>query len=533
MKIRQMVKENRFFLLGIVLVWLLGIKHLVDTKKGAVESGELWLVTNYRVLFIFVIVILCLLGWMILVQQRLPIEKLFLLSAISLGFIYSLVLPPLSAPDEVSHYISAYKLSNQLMGKAATQEHGLVYIRKEDYHIENIWDIDLGKDQKPEILGQFLDQDTYVDIHERGFFGNVDKTQAISNQWTVNTTPLAYIPQAVGITIARILNLSAIGLLFMGRWCNLLFYAFLTYLAMRRLPFGKEVLFGVSLLPMVLHLGGSMSYDVMILAMSFYFTAICMDLTYCKEKVSIKDILLLAAVIVVLAPCKIVYSVVLGFCLLIPPRKFGSKKAYLASAAFVLAAFLASMILVNSQTVVHYVKESESYIEWAQETGYSFAYLVYNPNVVFEMLYNTIIWQSKDYHLNMIGLSLGNMDPVLNVPYLLILAFSACLLVLMFRKPGEQLIVSKGRRVWILLVCGAGIAAIMFSMLLAWTPVGAKTIEGVQGRYFLPFLPAILFCLKNDWIVLTKSADRKILFGMCLMNGYILLRLFSIVTMRL
>ena len=39
-------------------------------------------------------------------------------------------------------------------------------------------------------------------------------------------------------------------------------------------------------------------------------------------------------------------------------------------------------------------------------------------------------------------------------------------------------------------------------MLIAWTPLSSRVINGVQGRYFLPFLPVLLLALKNDWVVL-------------------------------
>ena len=73
----------------------------------------------------------------------------------------------------------------------------------------------------------------------------------------------------------------------------------------------------------------------------------------------------------------------------------------------------------------------------------------------------------------------------------------------------------------------------MLSMLLAWTPIGSKVISGVQGRYFLPFLPVLLMALKNDALVLTRERNRKILYLMCCTDVYVALRLYSIVSMRL
>ena len=55
-----------------------------------------------------------------------------------------------------------------------------------------------------------------------------------------------------------------------------------------------------------------------ILGLTFYFTAVCLDLAYEKEQVRVRDSLTLAAVIFVLGPCKMVYAAVMGLCLLIP-----------------------------------------------------------------------------------------------------------------------------------------------------------------------------------------------------------------------
>ena len=96
---------------------------------------------------------------------------------------------------------------------------------------------------KAKVLGQELTEETYRFIREKGLAGSGEEGEAVSYQLPVRTTPLAYLPQALGITLARLLGLGGLGLLYMGRLFNLLFLAGMGYLAMRRMPFGKEVLF--------------------------------------------------------------------------------------------------------------------------------------------------------------------------------------------------------------------------------------------------------------------------------------------------
>lgn len=72
----------------------------------------------------------------------------------------------------------------------------------------------------------------------------------------------------------------------------------------------------------------------------------------------------------------------------------------------------------------------------------------------------------------------------------------------------------------------------MFSMLLAWTPVGSSVINGVQGRYLLPILPVLLLTLKNDHVVRTDWNDETLLYVMIGLDVYVALRIFSIVCLR-
>lgn len=546
---RKLHKGGYAVIIGAAVLLVLAVLHLLDTRAGALESGDGWLVGNYLRVVAVAIGAVTLSGILLL---KCRLETVFLTAVLLFGALYLYVLPPLSAPDEIRHYISAYQLSNRMMGLPAAGEDGRVPIREEDWFAEDAnrdyrayvtGDGALATDEEgaedARVLGQMLTEETYRLIEEKGlFFYEEPRPESgngtvLSNHLPVVTTPFGYLMPAVGITLARLLGLNSLCLMYLGRLMNLVFFAVVSYFAMKRLPFGKEVLFGVCLLPMTLHLAASFSYDVLLLAGLFYFTAHCLYLAYQAERVRAVDVLILALVMAVAGPCKMVYAPLMGLCLLIPVRKFGGKGKWLLSAVCVAGAWAVAMILVNSQTVASYATETENYISWAEEAGFTLGMLVHQPVKLIQMFYNTLVWQAEHWHLTAIGAYLGNVDLVLDVPYLVILLLTGCLLMLAFRKPGESLVLTGGKRLWIWFLCAACAGATMFSMLLAWTPISSNIICGVQGRYFLPFLPILLLSWKNDFVVLTKNADRSILYLMCCANGYILMRLFSIVSMRL
>lgn len=533
---------------GIGVVLLLAAWHFLDVKDGLFQTGRTWLYGWYIAAVLWGVASLGLLGYLAVARDFRRPERFFAASCLLLGLLYMVVLPPLSAPDEVSHYISAYQLSNRFLRKEAADSQGRVYIRAQDAWAEDLEDVlaDDGsgviREGDTVIVGQTVEQDTYELIRQRGL-GGQDAGQQSGNQPggnqpvpsyqpAVRTTPLAYIPQALGISMGRLLGLGTLGLMFLGRIFNLLFYCTVGFFAVRRIPLGKEVLCGVGLLPMSLHLAASMSYDVMILALSGYFLAACLDLAYRAERVRGRDVAVLAAVLAVMGPCKMVYGVIAGWCLLIPVKKFGGRGKWALSAAAVLGAFGAAMAVVNLQTVALYTGIQDRYITWAQEPGYSFAQLIHSPLKVLRLCYNTLTGYGEQLYSGMIGSMMGNMDPVLNVPYVVILGLTALLVVLTLRKPGEPLLIRKGQKLWIWFLAFLCLGALMFSMLLTWTPLSATMIQGVQGRYLLPFLPALLLTIKNDRLVRTAGRDGGILFAMACMDVYAILRIFSIVCLR-
>lgn len=130
---------------GIVLaaglVLLLGLWHLTDVRAGVVASGDRWLYGYYIWLLLFGMVFLAMSGYQMCAGRQWSLERFFVWAALGLGIMFCIVLPPLSAPDEASHYISAYQLSNRLLGREACTEDSQVYIRPQDCLIEDMTDI--------------------------------------------------------------------------------------------------------------------------------------------------------------------------------------------------------------------------------------------------------------------------------------------------------------------------------------------------------------------------------------------------------
>ena len=383
-----MKKRSTSLIAGILCLAAAAAWHSLDVRAGIHETGASWQTGRYLLLIVLVLVLTTVCGYFLL-EKAVPcsLPKLAVLMTGGLGILYLFVLPPLTAPDEISHYVSAYRLSSQMTGQPQRDRYGRVLLRAQDAWIEDLnGDFVYEPDEDGNLqvtaesreqaakLGETLEESTYELLHSLGLNGQYapERTAEIealgsyvsSTYPPVTTTPLAYVPQAIGISLARLLGLNTVSLLYFGRFCNLLFFVAMLYWSMKRIPFGKEVLFGVAVLPMSLHLAASFSYDVMILSCMFLLTAVCLDLVYEKAQVQVRDIVLLAVLAAVAGPCKMVYAPMLGLCLLIPMQKFGKVRNWFISAFAVGIAWGMAMYLVNSQVIATYAAatEADSYV---------------------------------------------------------------------------------------------------------------------------------------------------------------------------
>lgn len=129
------------WLAGPLVIAALCLWHGLDVENSVTETGERWLYGWYAGLAVLALAVTAGLGIELFIRRKMKLETLFVVSVAALGLIYTLVLPPLSAPDEVSHYISAYELSSRLMGREAVNENGLIRIRAEDAWLEDVNDV--------------------------------------------------------------------------------------------------------------------------------------------------------------------------------------------------------------------------------------------------------------------------------------------------------------------------------------------------------------------------------------------------------
>lgn len=455
---------------------------------------------------------------------KLNMEKVFLITVLIMGILYMIILPPFSSPDEPIHFGTAYKISNLIMGKTVSGDNGVVLMRESDANVE---------------YGTIPNVTTYQYTLDHMIEGNDDSATL---EWKHNDLGLKnkilHLPSAIGISVARVLHLGSVPLIYLGRFANLLFYIAIVYFAIKITPLGKTFFVAFSLSPMMLELISSYSYDCVIDGMACLSIAYLLHCIYKIDKIQMKDMIILLVLAALFAPCKVVYSLIFVLVIFIPKEKFENKWKYYSFVGLTAAVMFISIAYVNLDSVLALgginttgteVVVTETEVE-ATPSQYSVAWCIKHPILLCQVYLNTILTYGNYYFTTMFGGLLGWLEIHLSNLVVYLVAFFT-FLTLFSENAITQKIKVKHRMVssGILL---AVFMLILLSMFFGCSPYGVYVVLGVQGRYFLTIFPLLLIIVGNKKVKIKQTWDKYILYCLLMVNIYAVLQIFSIVSAR-
>lgn len=437
---KKAVRTLPFFLIGIFFVLLSGLYGGISALDAAAHFKDNLLFVLYELLFP-ASVITALFAALLWSRKSNRMYRAYAFSAMVLGVLYLAVMPGLSAPDELSHYSTAYRISSTMLFEdPLIRPAGLTAVRASDYPLEDMNgvktpEIPEDTEEMPEVLGNPVKQTTYravKDWEKRYAFSTKPVASPIPD---VKTTPVFYLPQAIGFSIARVLGLGAMGLLFLGKFLNLCCYVALTALAVRTAPIGKSWFAAAGLLPMSLHLAASLSYDAGLIGCVFLFTALVFKLAYGTEEIRARELIALCALAALFGPCKLVYAPLILLALLIPARVFGGFGKKLLCILILLLSLVAAVLAVNADVLEAYffpaaAEQAGNVSADMSHAGFTAAELFSHPFFTLRMLVNSFSARLLNWGAEMIGMKLGNLDPLLGASGLQTLLFALGLVAL-------------------------------------------------------------------------------------------------------
>jgi uncharacterized membrane protein len=338
-----------------------------------------------------------------------------------------------------------------------------------------------------------------------------------------------YMAQAMGITTGRILGWNAASTLLMGRFCGLLLFVVCTSFAISRLPFGSILLFGVGLFPMTLQQAMSYSYDSFFMGVMFILSALVLKRFYTKEKsLSIEEYIVLMLCMLFVLPMKsyayfAISLLPIGLLLVEWLRKRGVKiKRVLCFMVGIMVVLLGLLFVLGRvghlPGFLNHLFYAERMIEYAGEPGYNVGFFIDHPARLYNVFMDTLNAMGGFYISSTIGRKLGWFE--LSYPTWIYCGWVIFVFLLFITHEKKRMSVDKTDYVIGYLGVMVSGLCIMAGMLLHWTPVSTFTIQGVQGRYFIPLIPLTFFVLRQK-IYNTQLEERHtgkvLLIGMLLM----------------
>jgi uncharacterized membrane protein len=295
--------------------------------------------------------------------------------------------------------------------------------------------------------------------------------------------PVIYLPQSMGLWLARQLGGGPVALLYAGRFANLLVFALLVAWAIRVAPFHRWAFCLLGALPMNLYHAASLNPDAMTFSLHLLLWVFILQVGWGQPKARYQAIKLSIALAFFLGASK-GYWFLLIPCFFIPyPAEATIRKGvwlcgmiglYLAAA--VLWGYLnRNLIQFNHpdvaplQQIRHILSHPESFAG-AFCRACKIEYAVHYVRSAFGML----AW----IHIHL--------------PYWLLMSYLSLLIYFSLIDGPINGGISISMRLTLLGAALLGIIAVFVWLYCSYNPVGSPDLRGVQGRYFIPLVPLLL-----------------------------------------
>ena len=419
--------------------------------------------------------------------KKMSFPGIFLSMLIPLCMIYFIMFVPWSQPDTGSHFLATYRFSNILLG--VDEDLG----RKEDVALfQNVWN----KENPSLISYSCVVNNLHLHCKEPELV-EMPRVEKMDYYSIVN-----YLPEALGLSLGRILNLGTVLCLYLSRLFILLTYMFICYWAVSRAPAGKGILAMIALLPMSLMMASAISYDPLVIAVSLAYISSVFVLK--KNNYTTKDIVAASIWSFTLGALKGGgYLILLPMALMLLKKE--RRRAICVSA--ILAAGIVSLLIFDlllpkeqlfqfgeagngKMAAIYALQHPLHYLNMSME-----AYILYADRLITGIGGTYLAW-----------LEWSMPDIVVMALFILGGVYS------LFEHDEIQL--NRLDKYILLSIVFAGVVGIP-AMLLSSTNIGSRSIMGLQGRYYLPLVSLFLFAItkqhKIKAVIQSDGVQRKLL----------------------
>ena len=481
----MLFKSKKYWLIYLVLILILGISTM-NNKNILNQHFVMLTFAVVSVLGIFSIV------FYMLHDSDEEFYKVAFIIILIFGITTALILPICDVSDEIEH-----------LARAEITSQGVIipHWTGEDMGVEGLYNHTEGE----RISSEKNTGAGYNSIRAYNFFsGSLGKTvfQTSHDADKIDTTHFiidsafeqnpffGYLPQAIGVFLAKLLDLNVIWILWLARICNLIFYAGVVSLAIKKTPALKLPLLAVACIPISMYQASSASIDCMIIGLSIlsisYFIYMCRAP---DRSLTIKNIAVFSVICLMLGLCKLPYLAFVILLIFIPSKKFEKDKKHNLPILLISIAAVAVIGILWSRysapTLLHSWRSSHNLINSTLQMNY----VMHHPSSISKFIYNIIFLEIPNMLTGVFSFFGAHQFHHYTDRYHFVTAalliYLAFVLLAYPRNVKFELKTKLGSIFTIIMIY----VGICFIQLLTWASVGYYNL-GISTRYFIP-----LFCL--------------------------------------
>lgn len=456
--------------------------------------------------FIIIPIVLLLLYnlYIVIKMSKRNAENIYATFIVTVGVTMIFAMAPFNVPDEASHFYRAYK-DSLLVGD--TDDGGFWKFPK------TVTDLTLKFNRNLHSSANKIYAENYISE----VFKTVDydiESSGLTNYGNVkNLSFISYVPSAIILFIGRHIGVPILVLFLLCRLADLIISMILCYYAIKLIPYFKKVLLIVALFPVFIQQSAAINMDYLTNAIILFLMSYIVYLIYKAEKVGIKEVLYLAILCIVLSLGKFGYFPVLLLLLLIPSKKFHSKKSeWLFKVLFIILTLVCSFS-INIKTAYN------SNVDVSQESDnvYGIKYFFTNPVDSMKIIIGTAI-NRIDQDIFRCFFDCFGYSTIWNEPvFYLLLCFLYFIAILV--KDEDDINLTISQRILFILIPLAIIAIVYAIAFSQWTEVGKNAIYGIQARYFVATSAILYIGCSNNKINIDMK-DKKVFYAVLITIAY-------------
>jgi uncharacterized membrane protein len=431
--------------------------------------------------------------------------KKFVFIASFFGVWAVILIPPFQSPDEYNHWYRAYQISEGIWKGIRTNDArlgGEIPISMQQCvskfkHLKFNYERKTGADT--------IWQTLKIPLQAK-------KTSFIDFTNTAMYAPTAYIPQVIILFVLKKMNAPALLSMYLGRLGMLICWIGMICIALKIMPFRKETLCILALLPASIFINATLNADIVTNGLCFIIIAWSFKIAEEKKDLSSYQEILFGAIIVIIALNKIIYTPLL-FLRFIHLRAFPNPRKVVFTVLttfFLSGAVIVCWQMQTQPLYLTYEQYHPQYVD-SQELlkgvnpSEQFKFVVEHPFHLIKILIPSYLADAGGMMSNYVG-KFGWEANFLPRPML------ACLfLMILIQILKDFTPLSLHTRLYVAAL--GAILCIVFAVVMyaLWCPVGDGKVWNFQGRYFIPIFPLFLLALPY-WNVLRYDFFSKKMF---------------------